>query len=558
MALAFGSLRGRSAALLVAAAIAAAAALRLRLLDLPLERDEGDYAYAAQLLLAGVPPYAEAYEMRMPGVFLAYASFLAAFGESAAAIRLGLALVNAASAALLYRLGSRLADPTAGATAAVAFAALSLGSGVLGLVANTEHFAILPVIAALLLLAGPTGAGRAAAAGGLLGLAFLVKQTAAPLVACGVAVAWSGARRRGEPATRAALACATAACLPVLAAGLALWLTGSFASFWFWTVVYPLTYAAAPAPALLWEAARGEVARAVGGAAPLWILAAAGAAAGLRTPRLRPAARLGLWWLACAAAALAVGQRFRPQHFLLLLPPAALLAGLAASALAGLRALRGAAALRAARIALVGLAVLASLWGDRDLLLRMDPRAASRTLHGPNPFPESVEIARWIREHSAPDDRIAVLGSEPQIYFYSGRRAATPYILTYELVQPHAHAARMQEEMLADLEASPPRFVVFVNMGISWRAAPGVENRLLDWYRDRVPRRYVQVGQINVHSPERTEYVWGAAARTAPRAARGWIAVWEARPTSRSQPPLRGGPAATPRGARRAPRAARR
>ena len=44
------------------------AVVRLRLLDLPLDRDEGEYAYIAQLLLDGVPPYAGAYTMKMPGM----------------------------------------------------------------------------------------------------------------------------------------------------------------------------------------------------------------------------------------------------------------------------------------------------------------------------------------------------------------------------------------------------------------------------------------------------------------------------------------------------------
>src|SRR5262245_22630028 len=491
---------GRSgAAWAVAAAVLVAGALRGRLLDLPLERDEGDYAYVAQLLLDGVPPYAGAYEMRMPGVFLAYASFLATFGQDAAAIRIGLALANAASAWLLYRLGRRLADAATGAGAAVLFAALSLGSGVLGLVANTEHFALVPAIAGLLVLAGPPRPRRAAAGGLLLGLALLVKQTMAPIVAFGVGVAWLAARRAGAPATRAAGACAAAACAPALAAALALWWAGSFESFWFWTVVYPFTYAGAPPPGVIWAALGEELPRALRGAAPALVLAALGAGAGLRSPLLRPAAGFGLLWLAASAAAVAAGLRFRPQHFLPLLPPVALLAGVAASAAA--LPLRSAAARRAACAALVGLAAAATLSGDRELLLRMDARAASRALHGANPFVEAEEIARWIREHSEPGDRIAVLGSEPQIYFYSQRRASTPYILSYELVQAHPWAARMQQEMIADLEATPPRYVVFVNLGISWRPAPGVENRLLDWYRQLAARGWTRVGQVNFHSP---------------------------------------------------------
>ena len=31
-------------------------AIRIRLLGIPLERDEGEYAYAGQLMLLGIPP----------------------------------------------------------------------------------------------------------------------------------------------------------------------------------------------------------------------------------------------------------------------------------------------------------------------------------------------------------------------------------------------------------------------------------------------------------------------------------------------------------------------
>ena len=38
-------------------------AIRLRLLGIPLERDEGEYAYAGQLMLQGIPLYKLAYSM---------------------------------------------------------------------------------------------------------------------------------------------------------------------------------------------------------------------------------------------------------------------------------------------------------------------------------------------------------------------------------------------------------------------------------------------------------------------------------------------------------------
>jgi len=78
------------------------ALLRLRFLDFPLTRDEGDYAYMAQLWLDGVPPYTAAYDMRMPGIFAVYALILSVFGQSAWGIHVGLLIVHLASAWIVF------------------------------------------------------------------------------------------------------------------------------------------------------------------------------------------------------------------------------------------------------------------------------------------------------------------------------------------------------------------------------------------------------------------------------------------------------------------------
>ena len=49
------------------------AVVRFRLRDVPLERDEGEYAYCGQLMLQGIPPYKLAYNMKLPGTYAAYA-----------------------------------------------------------------------------------------------------------------------------------------------------------------------------------------------------------------------------------------------------------------------------------------------------------------------------------------------------------------------------------------------------------------------------------------------------------------------------------------------------
>jgi len=73
---------------------------------------------------------------------------------------------------------------------------------------------------------------------------------------------------------------------------------------------------------------------------------------------------------------------------------------------------------------------------------------ACRSIYYPNPFPEMICIADFVRQHTKPDDQIAVLGSEPEIYFYADRRSATGYIYTYALMEPHKYASQMQREMM--------------------------------------------------------------------------------------------------------------
>src|SRR5262245_65977965 len=69
-------------------------AVRVHLRNMPLERDEGEYAYAGQLILHGVAPYKEAYNMKLPGTYAACALIMAGFGQTPAGIHFGVALVS--------------------------------------------------------------------------------------------------------------------------------------------------------------------------------------------------------------------------------------------------------------------------------------------------------------------------------------------------------------------------------------------------------------------------------------------------------------------------------
>src|SRR5947209_3539686 len=62
--------------LLLGLALIFVAFVRLRIAEVPLERDEGEYAYAGQLILQHIPPYQLAYNMKFPGTYYAYSVIL--------------------------------------------------------------------------------------------------------------------------------------------------------------------------------------------------------------------------------------------------------------------------------------------------------------------------------------------------------------------------------------------------------------------------------------------------------------------------------------------------
>src|SRR5438128_3127597 len=200
----------RHAAVLVTLLVIALAALvRLRLSDMPLERDEGEYAYAGQLILKGLPPYLEAYNMKFPGTYYAYALIMALFGQTTWGIHVGLMLVNAGTALIVFAIARRLADDLCAAVAATAFLILSLDRWILGIFAHATHFVLLPALGGLLLLlvARESERLRPSLAGGtLLGMAVLMKQHALVFVPLGVGlVAWPTTGKSRASWTRSAM-----------------------------------------------------------------------------------------------------------------------------------------------------------------------------------------------------------------------------------------------------------------------------------------------------------------------------------------------------------------
>jgi hypothetical protein len=500
--------------------------VRVRLLDFPLERDEGEYAYMGQLILQGIPPYSEAYNMKFPGTYLMYALIMGVFGQTVGGIHIGLILVNCAAIILVFFLGRKIVDDFAAIIAAGTYAMLSLSSSVLGFAAHATHFVVLSALGGTLLLLYALAKEKYylySLSGLLSGMAFIMKQPGIFFALFGVAYLlyhhlFLAADRPAGSSMKTLLrkisAFSLGAALPLVIILLWLFSVGVFDKFWFWTVIYASKYGTqvslSQAFPLFWE----NLVSVADGFFLIWILSALGLVALFFHKELIQKRLFVLFFTLFSFLSICPGFYFRQHYFVTLLPAVAILAGVFIDFLGS----KSSAWLKPSLAKLIGIgifvtAALVGIVRQKDYFFRDDPIKLARSIYGGNPFPESLPVAEFIRSRTDISDRIAVLGSEPQILFYADRHSATGYLYTYGLMEIHDYSLMMQKEMIHDIESSSPKFVVLVRIDSSWLVRPGSETFILDWMYRYLTENYLLVGVADIISPDMTVYRWYEDAR---------------------------------------------
>lgn len=495
-------------------------AIRWRLRDLPLERDEGEYAYAGQLILQGIPPYKLAYNMKFPGVYFSYAGLMAVFGETAQGVHMGMILVTSITTVLLFLIGRELIGAAGGLMAAAIFVGLAALPATFGLAGHATHFISLWVCAATLaLLKANRKASRAWAAvsGVCFGLAILMKQQAAIFPMFIVAWLVIGELKRKTPEWKKlgaqVFAGGIGACLPLLVTGLGLAYAGVWHQFCFWTIQYAREYASLlPIRTAPHQFANGFQ-PVFDSSVLVWLFGAAGLVLILARRHLGDWKATGGALFLAGLLATCPGFYFRGHYFLVVMPGMALLNAELFLALGSkLKILRHPAWAIALPICLFCFPMGNLLARNYEFWFDASVPTATRQLYGSNPFAESVEIARYLKQNTKPSDTIAVLGSEPEIYFLAQRHSASGYIYTYAFTEPQPLAARMRHEFISEIEAARPAYVVFVNLSTSWISViyPGTppDHSIPDWWKGYA-KNYELVGAVESRDDKPSEFFWG-------------------------------------------------
>ncbi len=493
--------------------------IRIRLLDAPLERDEGEYAYGGQMLLQGFLPYEppSLYKYKLPGIYFLYAIILYAFGQTAGAVHLGLLIANLATILLLFLLAKKLFGYLAAIAAAAFYAAMSLSTSVIGLFAHAEHFVALAAVAGVLVLLNALDNYRwwkLLLSGVLFGLGYIIRQHGAAFIVFGaVYLLWRllmQPQRKLPTATVRFVIFCIGVILPFLVTCLIFVFAGTFDKFWFWTFVYARQNIELVSFSEGLEMFALSVSPIVNSSFIICLLAIWGFVVLVKNQKLRAHRFFAIVFLVFSFLSVCPGFYFRNHYFVLLLPAAALFAALGTAQIKDyvLQTLHPGISGMISVLIIIA-AVTQAVYCDRIFFFKLTPDYVTRFTYGGNPFTESLEIADYIEKHSSKDDLVAILGSEPQILFYAKRRSPTGHTDTYEMMKPHPYAVKMQEEMISEIESASPKFLIFVNVYTSWLTSQSSDRKIFDWFNRYASSYYHVAGVVDIISPTQTVYRWG-------------------------------------------------
>lgn len=479
--------------------------MRLPFKNVPLERDEGEYAYVAWQWQEGHLPYRDIVTSVTPGIFLIYEFCFKTFGDRISDIRLFTTFYVLLTLLLLYFLAKKLMGSLGAFMASVAFIYFATTPSMLSFASQREIFLLMPMAGIFWLLAKSRENKRLyyfTVIGFLSALIFMIKQTAIfNAVFVLIVLLWFYWRQKDHGLFWRRLACFVGGFISgLLPFFIYFYLKNCLEEFVFWNFSYPrimnsfLPRGLKGIFFMLKNQASIKLAKYFYAELPLSFILILSLFISFKN---RHKQTFLYWlWLVVLLAAVCAGWHLRPQYFQLLILPQSILIGWGLSHV--WRKIKQSEILVLEIIFCIICFMVLSF-----PMLKMAknyffiaPQEISKKIYGPQAFFMAEPIADYVARNTTPQEQIYILGSEQEIYFYSKRQSASPYITAYALTYIFGQPLQRQQIVAESLKENPPAFILIMNNFSSLYDMPFVtkETLIFDEIWQLVHKQYVLDG----------------------------------------------------------------
>ena len=483
---------------------------RINLLAIPLERDEGSFAYIGHWLFKGRELYTDMLDSKLPGLYTIYGLSTALFGYHSTGVHMGLFLANIASAICLFLLSRQLFNTLVAALATSFYLFLAVSPNMVGFASHATQLLTPFLLGGLLLFWKGIQSGRNITflfAGLLIGIAFTIKQQAA-IYGVLLAVLWwpvrlSWMKREGSRIPIMEwVTLGVGGFIPLAMIVGYFGAVGRLNDFYNWTVIQPFSLAGSYRQPW-YELFLNIIPPVVSGFESIWILAATGLVLIFISGFNKAVSWFGSLMGLLGIISVAIGAAYYAHYFVLAIPGVAILAACSLNWIAGKTGKAGAA------IALLtgGILLIISMKGRTDYFFYPDYARIHYEMYSYNMFPELEKIGKELAHRVKEGDRIGILGSEPEVLVAADRESCSRFLMVYAMLIDPVLSPPMQEEWMKTMKECAPEYIIYSTYSGSW--APNYNK--LKFFLEFMPwvhENYTGIGLAESRGPRPGLVLW--------------------------------------------------
>jgi len=514
--------------------------IRINFAGIPFERDEGIYSYFGKLVLEGKVPYKDFYEVKFPGLFYFFAMIVGLFGDTVQGMHTGFMYVNILSTIFIYFAARNLFSPVAGLVSATTFAFVSLTPNLSGFTVQAEHGVAFFISMGLMFYSLTRLYNKSIyflLMGLAMGCAFMVKTS-------GVFLAlWGGfliitdfiftKPRVWKEFWKHMFAYAVGGFSIIIIMFLIIYMKGSFNEMIYWAYEHPKQYVSNmpyEEGVKYFKYTRDAI---IQNHKFFWYHSLLALVLCLMRPINIKYKVLGITLLGFSFLTIVPGFYFYGHYWIQTVPGLALVAGLTFYSVMAI--IQNTLNYKKPFVKYIYLIIFGFLTFSHVSTLKSyyfhpNYERILRAVYGNNPFPESMEIANYINSHSKPEDNIVLLGSEPQIYFYTKKKSPSRHAYFTSIVNNVKDHKDCNAEFARDTEKAKPKFVIFFNHPLSLLVQPNVDKYVFEWANKFITENYRIVGLVDMIEGQQSVYVYNEQINTYKPISQNLIYIYERNP----------------------------